>query len=46
MNKYGFAKTETITNLINKHGLVKSGGVLLKNGVCVFSWRGLGNKEI
>ena len=44
MNQYGFLKTETITNLLNKHGFVKAGNKLLKNGVCVFSWSEQGNK--
>jgi hypothetical protein len=36
LNKYGFDKKETLTNLINKNGLVKTKTGLEKNGRVVF----------
>lgn len=37
LNKYGFCKKETITNLIDKHGMVSVNGDLFSGYDCVFN---------
>ena len=37
LNKYGFDKKETLTNLISKHGLVSFDGDLFSGEQCVFN---------
>jgi hypothetical protein len=37
LNKYGFNKKETLTNLIGKHSLISVNGDLFSGNACVFS---------
>lgn len=46
MNKYGFNKSETLTNLISKHGLTRTGNKLVNSdGVITLDCGKVGNSK-